>query len=302
MGKNSLQRWLVPFLTAVLLVGCLPQTAASRPTSSPTVAASATTAATATQVATATAQASPTPTCQQEQGRLEQASYRSQVVSRDVPLWLYLPPCYPLDAEQLSPVFFFHGKPFDQTHWLSLELIATYEAGLSTGRWRRALLVFPNIPEPLFSQSDGGPGSYEQEFMEVVLPEIESRFVRVSTGLEPGLAGISRGGIWALEIGMRHPEVFGRVAALSPSLAVNYPRPSYDPFELAMDPSNQPSKLLLLAGDQDWALDQTMHLADRLEDQGAPVEMEVVPGAHQDPTWQQALPLVLDFLTPPIQP
>jgi enterochelin esterase-like enzyme len=121
-----------------------------------------------------------------------------------------------------------HGKPFDEAHWDDLGLDEAAEAGIVAGEWSPLLLVMPHVPEPLFSQTDGGPGSYEQELLEGLLPAIGSRYPIDHARL--AISGISRGGVWALEIGLRHPETFGIVASLSPALALNRARPQYDPL------------------------------------------------------------------------
>lgn len=281
-------------LGAGLLAGCAPA-AATAPAAS-RVPPSATPAPTATPEPTATITVSPTPACVAQSGTLEQSNYTSDQVGREVPLWVYTPPCYGSQQEMLPAAYFFHGKPYDQSHWPGLDVIERYEAGLEEDRWPRALLVFPNLAEPLFSRSDGGPGSYEQEFIEGAMAAVEGRYAVDTRAAARSVAGISRGGIWSLEIGFNNAELFQRVAALSPSLSVNYPRPAYDPFQLALAPTHQPERVLLLAGQDDWARPQTERLAEVLADAGAQVELEIVPGAHQDATWQQALPQVLDFL------
>lgn len=245
----------------------------------------------------ATASPAPTPTavCRHEEGSLQRAAYRSDVLAEDVAVSVYRPSCYQLQAGPLPVVYFLHGKPFDEEHWVSLDLIETYEAGLERGDWGPALLVLPQLPEPLFSRSDGGPGSYEQEFIEELLPHIESRYRATDQRTGRRLAGISRGAIWALEIGLRHPDQFESVAALSPSLAVNYPRPAYDPFHLAAGP-DLPGRILLLAGEEDWARPATERLAGILAAEATDLEIRIVPGQHADPTWSAAMEEVLRFL------
>ncbi len=279
-----------------LLAGCAGPTAVPQPpvTAPPPEASllpSPTFSATRTEAATATEEA----VCLQMGGTLQEESYESPLLGREVAINLYTPPCYEVGDEPIPSVYFLHGKPFNETHWPSLGLLAQYEQGLRERRWREALLVFPRVPEPLFSETDGGPGSYEAEFMETVVPAVEGRFPKAQGG-QRALVGISRGAIWALEIGMRHPEEFGAVAGLSPSLAVNYPRPSYDPMDLAAEASVLPDRILLLAGEEDWARPQTEELAERLATGPTRLQVSVVPGDHADPTWSESLPLVLDFL------
>ncbi|MFP3855181.1 MAG: alpha/beta hydrolase [Anaerolineales bacterium] len=279
---------------AIGALACTPPEA-NIPTATPSAAAAAPTH-TASPRPTEEPTASPTPDCQSEQGEVKRSSYRSRLLSSEVSLWIYVPPCYPIQDERLPGVFFFHGKPFDQSHWAELGLVDTYERGLVQGRWDRAILILPKLPEPLFSSSDGGPGSYEEEFLEAVLPVVEAEYQLADPPVGRHLAGISRGGIWALEIGLGHADLFGRIAALSPSLAVNYPRPAYDPFNMVQVQQEVPENILLLAGEEDWARPKTEELAAALATVESDVQLRIVPGDHRDPTWEAVLPLVLDFL------
>jgi enterochelin esterase-like enzyme len=110
------------------------------------------------------------------------------------------------------------------------------------------------------------------------------------------LAGISRGGVWALEIALRHPEQFRAAAALSPSLALNYPRAEFDPFRLADAGGELRGGWFLGAGEADWARPKTEELGERLQDYGAEVRLEIVPGAHEANTWMNLFVPMLRFL------
>jgi predicted alpha/beta superfamily hydrolase len=63
----------------------------------------------------------------------------------------------------------------------------------------------------------GDAERYERALLEDVLPFVAARYrVRSGAGAS-GIGGSSLGGLVAMWIALRHPEVFGRVAALSPS-------------------------------------------------------------------------------------
>ncbi len=230
-----------------------------------------------------------TPDCRNDPGRLQAQAYQGVAIAGEVPVEIYLPPCFDEAEQGLPVVYLLHGKPFDESHWTSLGLLAVVEARVRDGSWPPFVIVLPRVPEPLFSSSDGGPGSYETEFLEGLIPAMEAAFPIRSESAYRALAGISRGGIWALEIGLRNPGVLSRVGALSPSLAVNYPRSAYDPFLLAEQSQDFPDVLYLAAGDSDWALPETRRLAAIFEARGASVGFVIVPGGHEDATWSALL-------------
>jgi hypothetical protein len=94
---------------------------------------------------------------------------------------------------------------------------------------------------------------------------------------------------------MTHPTEVGTAAALSPALAVNYARPTYDPLDLATSLSTFP-RLYLGAGVDDWARTQTERLARSLESTPAEFRLDITPGGHDEVTWDALLPLALDFI------
>ncbi len=233
--------------------------------------------------------------CTSTQGRLVDDQYRAHNVPQDAPVLVYLPPCYDMRAGPLPVMYLLHGKPFTEQHWVDLGIVGDEEArppAPNRGQW---VLVMPRVPEPLFSNTDGGPGSYEDEFTASLMPYIESTYdVRTDPGGR-AIAGISRGGVWSLEIGLSHPELFASVIALSPALAVNYPRPAYDPFTLVTSADALPAHIFLGAGDDDWAKPETEKLLQRLEAHGIQVEAAWVPGSHAGATWEALLPTMLAF-------
>jgi enterochelin esterase family protein len=227
-------------------------------------------------------------------GVVETSTYSSPLLGVEVPFRVYLPPC--VEGGMSYPtVYALHGKPFDESHWDDLGLDEVMDAGITGGVWPPQIIVMPYVPEPLFSETDGGPGSYEQELLEGLVPAVEARYPASSDSR--ALAGISRGGVWALEIGLSHPEVFDAVAALSPALSVNRPRPEYDPLRLAEGAGPLPARIFLAAGEEDWAHALTEALARSLESGGASPALLIVPGGHEASVWQAAFLPMLDFLS-----
>ena len=237
-----------------------------------------------------------TPACQETSGVSQVIDYPGRLLPGSVAVWTYRPPCAAWSPTPLPVLILLHGKPYDETHWPGLGLIDAYEAGLAADRWGPALLVAPHAPEPLFSSTDGGPNSYEQEFFEGLLPWLAAWAQEIG---QPGplvLAGISRGGVWALELGLRQPERFALVAGISPALSVNYARPAYDPFDLAQGVADLPGRIVLVAGEDDWARPHTERLAGLLDGRQTDLRLEIVPGNHSEATWSAALPLILAHL------
>lgn len=239
----------------------------------------------------------PTPACREGAGTWTEAEYPGVAVRAVIPVWIYLPACHEVSASGYPVAYFLHGKPYTEDQWLALGIQDLVEEGAASAELEPMILVLARQPEPLFSGSDGGPGSYETEFLEGLVPWVDRTYRTDARPEKRAVVGLSRGGVWALELAMTHPDVLGTVVALSPSLAVNYARPPYDPSRLADTAPVLPENILLAAGETDWALTETVALADRLRSRGETPEVVIVPGSHMDPTWKSLLPDVLAFLS-----
>ncbi|MFQ5944052.1 MAG: alpha/beta hydrolase, partial [Anaerolineales bacterium] len=236
----------------------------------------------------------PTQACTEQAGSLQTGMYRGIAVAQDIPYAAYLPPCYGASEERYPTLYLLHGYPYDEAHWSRLGAIEIADDRIGAGEWPAFIMVMPLQPEPLYRSSDGGPGSYETEFLEGLVPFIEGNYR--SNPSERALAGVSRGGVWALEIGLRNPMEFASVAALSPALAVNSARPPYDPFEIVASSDRFPPNILLLAGDDDWAAVETERLSRVLGDAGVEHTFQITAGDHSDTTWAAVVSDVLGFL------
>lgn len=252
---------------------------------------------TATQTGTAVQLATLPWVCPQTDGQFAATEYTSVVSGTTLPVNLFLPPCYDQPDAAFPVLYLLHGYPLDENHWSDLGVEQVLEQMVRQGETTPTILVMPGIPDALNVHSDGGPGSYEQEFLEGLLPFIEANYPADSAASQRALAGISRGGVWALEISLRNPELFVQAAALSPALHVNRPRQSYDPFFILREAQAFPEQIFLSAGEDEPAFRiPTQTLAQDLQARGANVQLLIVEGNHTDENWRRVLPSFLAFI------
>lgn len=267
------------------------------PTSTPSPTATAVPLTpTSTPTPSPTPQPSPTPTC--APGGWENGQVPVPSMGLEIPYRVYLPPCRG-PGQRYPTLYLLHGYPYDQNHWDQLGIDEVLEAGVRAGRWPPFLVVLLGFPDALYVRTSGGPGSVEAVMMEVLIPQIEARYPAEPARWARAIGGISRGGVWALEIALRHPEAFASVGGHSPALSVNQAPPVYDPFVLAQQADLRGLRIYLDAGDGDWALEGTRALAALLQARGIPVRLEVHAGAHTDDLWANSLEAYLDFYTEP---
>lgn len=250
---------------------------------------------------------SPTPTvlplptltpfrCTLLRGRTEEMSFTSEAIREEVQILVHLPSCYDRYPDKAFPVLYlFHGWPLNEYHWDTLGIDELVDDWIGREIVGPFIVVMPGVSSNgLYVNSSGGSWSFEGMFVDELVPLIDRTYNtwRVPEGRAVG--GISRGGVWAIEIAFRHQDLFGIVGGHSPALALNRPLPQYDPFLLIED-GVEGLRIYLDAGDLDWARASTVRLKDALLAQEADVIYQVHEGGHVDALWQGGLQDYVDF-------
>jgi enterochelin esterase-like enzyme len=193
--------------------------------------------------------------------------------------------------------YLLHGYPQDERHWIELGVIESYEQLLSAGQVDPMIWIIPYQPEPYFTQSDGGPGSLEEVLLQDLLSAVNTKYRISTTPGDHAILGVSRGGVWALEIGMRHPDQFEIIAALSPALAFNHPRRAYDPFEIVRSADELPEHILISSGDREprfsGEIDRFVQVLEEVQVMYLHLQHE---GQHEDAAWEGIMNQVLLFV------
>ena len=251
--------------------------------------------------ATATGTATPLPACSQTAGEVERIEFTDPLMTAfEIPVNVYLPPCYRVSANRYPVVYLLHGYPQDQGHWLELGLQKVLDERIASGAWPAVIAVMPQQPEPYFTHTDGGPGSLEQVILDGLVPFIDANFQTRAEAGARAIAGISRGGVWALEIGLRHPDVFQGIAALSPALSVNHPRPPYDPGLIASRAEELPVRIWLSVGDSEPSFQVGIdRFAEILDRKGIEHVYLHSTGHHEDSAWRPLIEPLFEFLLAP---
>jgi len=246
--------------------------------------------------ATDASAATPMADCRKQLGRVDTIRYPSLLLDEEIPARVFVPACHDVTSETYPTLYLLHGYPFDETEWGALGLDLLVASAVLSGEWPPFLVVMPRVPDPLFRSSDGGPNSYEAELVEGLVSYIDLTYHTDPRPERRAIAGISRGGVWSLEIGLNNPDVFGGVAAISPALSLNSPRKEYDPIYIVRRGEALPPKIYLLAGDSDWAREATQDFALLLEGLGIAHEYVVYEGGHDDTSWAPNLKALIGFL------
>jgi len=274
-------------------------TATQTGTATPTPSRTPTPIPTATRTPTATPlPPSPTPACTETRGRIETGTFFSAVIGQAQPYRVYLPPCYGARDEPYPVLYMLHGYPYDERHWDDLGIDEAADAGIAAGSLPPFLIAMPAADnEGTYTHTSGGPGSFEAVLMDEFLPFFEATYPVTSRREARAIGGMSRGGVWALEIAFRHPEQFAAVGGHSVALNVNRAAPVYDPLYLAADPAIRALRIYLDVGEQDWSAPGMHDLHAALDASGTPHEFHVYEGIHHDDYWAAHVAEYLVFYT-----
>ena len=219
-------------------------------------------------------------------------------------------------SEEPPPVLYLlHGLSDDDTIWLRRTSIERYVAELG---WA---VVMPQVHRSFYS--DEVYGGRFWTFVSEELPEIVSRFFRVSTArADTFVAGLSMGGYGAMKLALRQPDRFAAAASLSgvldlkamvaaglkspedPALFTRIFGPGTglvandDLLDLVRraDPGSLPA-LYVCCGTEDPLLPANHSFVAACAEAGVPVATSWSQGGHDWGYWDDRIVAVLDYFT-----
>jgi S-formylglutathione hydrolase len=149
--------------------------------------------------------------------------------SPDRDVFVYLPPSYAASPNRRYPVvYFLHGyAAHAETYWKSLSVAAALDATIADGSVHEMILVLPDAftvyDGSMFSNSPT-TGDWETYVAKDLTTHIDGRYRTIADRSARGLAGHSMGGYGTVRIGMKHPESFSVLYAMSSCCLMNDPQ------------------------------------------------------------------------------
>ncbi len=258
----------VLMLLALALAGCDPMAPVAIPT--PAETATPTPTLTPTPSFTPTPDASPTPTpypCEEDGRFISIEPNRSTTAAEDIPYRAYLPPCYQQTLRRYPLVILLPSQATTNSEWETLGLAEALNTGIRTGILPPMVVVMPALGRIGLRDAFPPDRSYETVLLDELLPALNRDFCLYERREYRALAGLGRGGMWALSVAMRYPTVFGIAGGHSAVLPDSLP-PAFSPAEIARNSADLPAsglRLYLDSGVQDTAATAGLQrLSDRL--------------------------------------
>jgi S-formylglutathione hydrolase len=148
--------------------------------------------------------------------------------SADRDVFVYLPPSYATEKTRRYPVvYFLHGYSVKaELYWKTMTVPATADKLMGDGALHEMILVHPDA-YTLYSGSmySNSPttGDWETFITRDLVEYIDSHYRTVANRDSRGLAGHSMGGYGTLRIGMKYPQIYSSIYAMSSCCLMNDP-------------------------------------------------------------------------------
>jgi enterochelin esterase-like enzyme len=231
-------------------------------------------------------------------------NFRSSFLPDARNLVVYLPPQYAAEPKRHFPVLYLQDGQnlFDpRTSFIQGR---TWQVRESADAAIEAGLVEPLIIVGIYNTGDR---LYGQLLVEELLPFIGKHYRTLTGPARTGLGGSSLGGLVSLFLGIEYPQVFGRLAVLSPSVWWNHRSILNTLRDKAFSKGevHEHPRIWLDVGDSEGArtLEDARRLQRQLLRQGwrqdADLHFEVFPGGkHDETSWAARVEPMLRFLFP----
>lgn len=248
------------------------------------------------------------------------ARFHSRFLPDDRDVIVYLPPRYEENPERDYPVLYMHdGQNLFDTEAAfvrgrSWRMAETADAAIAAGEIEPLIVIgianggerriAEYTPTQDWKQGGGEADKYGRMLMEEVIPFIAAHY-RVRPGrANTGMGGSSLGGLATLYLGLKYPDVFGKLAVLSPSVWWNH-RAILGLVGDAARRLNEYPRIWLDVGEAEGerAVADVELLERRLRTRGwrAGVNLRyerISRGTHDEAAWAERVRPMLQFLFP----
>lgn len=245
---------------------------------------------------------------------VEHLYFHSEILGVDKNFSVMLPRSYAKEPERYYPVvYMLHGAGENDWEWANIAVSMISEAITmitNDGTAAECIVVFPNANEAghmgYFNQEGW---RYEDYFFKELMPVVESRYRIIADKGHRAIGGLSMGGGGSFNYGMRHPELFSSVYAISAAVSPTLFEPSeaspgvlpptmnggtYTPEQIEAAKSVY---FVLDCGDDDFLFDANVATYQQMKKNKMKAQFRCYDGAHASYYWYDALRRALAYMT-----
>lgn len=228
-------------------------------------------------------------------GKVETVWFPSAVTGNTGRMHIYTPPGYEHMTVKLPVLYLQHGGGDDDASWTTAgRANFILDNLLAEGRIKPMVVVMPmGHPAPGFHMEPGVDADpyYKQLFSEII-PFVESHYRVSSKRDDRAFAGLSMGGIQALNVALFRPELFGYVLPLSTGYFPEQLKTLENQYAAALkNPEINKMKLFWIAmgGEKDIAYQNGKNVNALLDKYGIKYKTYDYPAGHTFITWRHDL-------------
>lgn len=234
--------------------------------------------------------------CPRQTGTTTRETYSSRLLGQPMVYTAYTPPCYDAQAEPYPALYLMHGSNEDDGHWLRLGIVEALDAGIASGSLPPMVVILP-FGNVIANRNLFEGFSWNNIFLQELLPHVEVHYNVAQDSARRAIGGISRGGFWAYQIALSHPQRFSAVGGHSAFFDEFHAPPEHNPLHLASDaPDLETLRLWLDHGTEDFAAPGLRLMHERLTARGLEhTYRSDEPGQHNNDYWSRQVADYLQF-------
>ena len=236
-------------------------------------------------------------------GAVQKVWYHSASLDANRRMHVYTPPGYEQGDRRYPVLYLLHGGGDNDAGWSTVgRANFILDNLLADGAIEPMVIVMPagHAPTPgLFMGAGPDQDPFSRDLLEDIIPYVERHYRVSAEQADRAIAGLSMGGVQALNIGLFNPDTFAHLVAMS----TGYFPPVIEQMEEQFgDVLNNPSINDQLAlfwigiGRDDFAFDNNQNTMALLDRHGVEYVYHETEGGHNWTNWRQYLATVAPLL------
>jgi len=229
-------------------------------------------------------------------GAIAEATYFSEPLGRFRRMHVYTPPGYEISTTRYPVFYLLHGAGDSDDSWHTVGRAGLILDNLiADGRAVPMVVVMTAGHVPGAGSGVAGPGAdaFSRDFLEAVVPHVESRYRVRTDRASRAMAGLSMGGAQTLNIGVPHLERFAYLGVFSSGVFGIADDQSFEQDNRAMLDNADLKKGLELfwfsTGRDDFLIETSRATVEMFRSHGFDVTYEESDGGHTWINWREYL-------------
>ena len=229
--------------------------------------------------------------------------YHSKAVNGERRAYVYTPPNYDRGTSRLPVLYLLHGADGDDSAWTAFgRANHILDNLLAEKKTTPMVVVMPfgyAYPPASGAAGDRQRADFEKDLLQDLIPFVQANYRVYTDRSNRALVGLSMGGGQALNIGLRHLDVFSRVASFSGAVPRGAGAEPFQPLLADAKKLNDSLKLLWVGcGTEDGLFAPNKEFSALLKKNGVTHTFRETGGAHTWSVWRKYLAEVAPLLFP----